>query len=106
MKTFKTSGKNSVTYTLNEKYSHKDWTDVDLTDVDPEEFNDTCIVNSCFYHTPKGNSNRPKYPVFPPNVSNVRFISCNLDNVLITGGMDISDDGFNRNSNQQIELEE
>lgn len=93
-----------VELSVNEKYSHKDFTNQKFIDVDPEEFDNTLIVNSCFYQTREANNgNRPRFQVFPPGMKNVRFLNCNLDNVQITGGMDVSDDGWNRNCSNEID---
>ena len=98
---------NGTEMTVNEKYSHKDFTNQTFTDIDPDEFSNTIIVNSCFYQTRDGHKgNRPRFNVFPAGIQNCRFVCCNLDNVVITGGMDISDDGFNRNCSNEIDEEQ
>jgi len=65
---------------LNEKYSHKDFTQRTLTDTKPEEWNDTEVVNSCFYNE------KPRTQVFPDGTKGVKFIRCNLDNVIVPKG--------------------
>jgi hypothetical protein len=62
---------------VNEKYSHKDFTHKILTDTKPEEWNDTEVVNSCFYNE------QPLTKVFPDDIKGVTFIRCNLDNIVI-----------------------
>ena len=64
----------------NEKYSHKDFTHKILTDTAPEEWNDTEVVNSCFYNE------TPLTKVFPDGIKGVKFIACNLDNIVIPEG--------------------
>ena len=62
---------------INEKYSYKDFTHKTFTSTKPEEWNDTEVVGSCFYNeTPKTN-------VFPDGIKGVKFVRCNLDNVVI-----------------------
>jgi hypothetical protein len=101
MTTFTECGLNGRTWDVNEKYSHGDFTDVDLSEIDPAEFDNTCVINSCFYQSPRQGVVQP-YNSIPANMQNVRFIQCNMDNVSIPAGADISDDGWNRNSNQII----
>jgi hypothetical protein len=104
MQTFTESGKNGREWTVNEKYSNQDFTDADFTEVDPIEFSNMVIINSSFAQNQR-NGETPPYQVFPSGIENSRFISSNLDNVAITADMDISDDGWNRNSNRLIEAE-
>ena len=87
-------------WVVNDQFSNQDFTDYDFTDFDSSQFNDTAIVGSCFYQK-KRDGSAPLYDIFP-NVANVRFLNCNLDNVLIKSGMDISDDGWNRNCNKVV----
>jgi len=61
----------------NEKYSYKDFTNKLLDKTDAAEWNDTEVVGSCFHQ------NTPKTVVFPVGISGVKFIKCNLDNVVI-----------------------
>jgi len=85
---------------VNDDYSNRDFTDSDFSLHDPDEFENMAIVGSCFYQK-KRDGSAPPYDIFP-NVANVRFLNCNLDNVLIKSGMDISDDGWNRNCNKVV----
>ena len=85
-----------IEWIVNDDYSNQDFTDLDFLSHDPDEFENMAIVGSCFYQV-KREGSLPPYDIFP-NVTNVRFINCNLDNVLIKSGMNISDDGWNRNS--------
>jgi len=62
---------------LNEKYSYKDFTNKILTDTDPKEWNDSEVIGACFYNE------KPLTEVFPEGVSGVKFVKCNLDNIVI-----------------------
>ncbi len=105
MTIFKECGENGREWTINEKYSYQDFTNADFTQVDPDEFSNMVIVNSCFYQEPRGNE-IPPYPVFPAGSMNMRLINDNLNNVAITSEMDISNDGWNRCSNEIITIED
>jgi hypothetical protein len=61
----------------NEKFSHKSFLQQTLTDTDPKDWNDTDVVGSCFYNE------KPRTKVFPDGIKNVKFIGCNLDNIVI-----------------------
>ena len=61
----------------NKLYSHKDFTHKILTDTKPEDWNDTEVVNSCFYNE------KPRTEVFPEGIKGVKFVRCNLDNIVI-----------------------
>jgi len=61
----------------NEKFSHKDFMHKILTDTDPKDWDDTEVVGSCFYNE------TPRTKVFPDGIKNVKFIGCNLDNIVI-----------------------
>lgn len=91
---------NGTEWTINDAYSGKDFTDIDFSSANPAEFNNTLIVNSCFFQTAIP-GHTPPYDRFPL-VSNLRFLNCNLDNVLVKSGMDVSDDGWNKNSNRVV----
>lgn len=62
---------------MNEKFSHKDFINQILTDTDPVEWNDTEVINSCFYNE------TPNTRVFPDGITGVVFVGCNLDNVIV-----------------------
>jgi hypothetical protein len=64
----------------NEKYSHKDFTDQIFTHTDLSEWNNTEIIGSCFYNQ------IPLTKVFPSEIKNVKFIGCNLNNIIIPDG--------------------
>jgi len=65
---------------LNKKYSYQSWKRKTFVDVDAKEFNDSEIIGACFYQdTPYSN-------VFPPDIEDVVFERCNLDNVNIPAG--------------------
>ena len=61
----------------NEKYSYKDFTGKKFLDIDPAEFSGTTIIGSCFYQ-----EGTPDTEVFP-EIKDVEFLRCNLDNVFI-----------------------
>ena len=62
---------------MNERYSYKDFTGKTLTETDPKEWNDTEVIGSCFA------SLTPNTRVFPDGITGVKFIKCNLDNVVV-----------------------
>ncbi|MHA1286351.1 MAG: hypothetical protein ACTSPB_02990 [Candidatus Thorarchaeota archaeon] len=72
----------------NEKYSHQNFSDQSFLDIDPEEFNNTHIVGSCFFQTPKYGDDPGFVKIFP-DIKNVTFFRCNLDNVAIPDNCDI-----------------
>ena len=84
---------------INEKYSHKDFTHKILTDTKPEEWNDTEVVNSCFYNE------TPNTDVFPEGIKGVKFIRCNLDNVVVPETCTI-EDGTHKLIQVQNDLED
>ena len=74
---------------LNEKYSYKDHTNKLLDKTDAAEWNDTEVVGTCFHQ------NVPKTVVFPTGIKGVKFVKCNLDNVVIPKDCKV-DGGCNR----------
>ena len=62
---------------LNKEYSYKDFTHKTFTETRPEEWNDTEVVGTCFYNL------KPKSEIFPEGIRGVKFIRCNLDNIVI-----------------------
>lgn len=62
---------------MNEKYSYKDFTHKSFTETDPKEWNDTEVIGSCFYNE------KPKSVIFPEGIRGVKFVRCNLDNIVI-----------------------
>ena len=78
---------------VNTKYSFHVFMRQSFVDVDPSEFNNTEIVGSCFYQESLWDgdslSASPKDPlvdVFPPSMTGVTFVRCNLDNCNIPAG--------------------
>ena len=65
-------------YTVNDKYSWKDFTGKTLTDA--KDLKDIVIFGSCF------SQEIPDTKVFPDDMQNVTFIGCNLDDVYIPVG--------------------
>lgn len=65
------------------EYSNKDFTGRTLIEAD--DLNDQTIYNSCFsQETPNSN-------IFPATMRNVIFKNCNLDNVFIPVGNEVTD---------------
>ena len=62
---------------MNEKYSYKDFTYKTFLDTKPEEWNDSEVICSCFYNE------KPKSLIFPEGIKGVKFVRCNLDNIVI-----------------------
>lgn len=62
---------------LNEKHSYKDYTHKTFVDTKPEEWNDSEVIGSCFHNE------KPKSEIFPEGIKGVKFIRCNLDNIVI-----------------------
>lgn len=104
MTTFTECGENGREWLINEVYSNQDFTDCDFTQRDPGEFSNMVIINSCFYQQQRG-TEMPPYPVFPTGAENMRFINSNLNNVIVTNEMDISNDGWNRCCNETVLIE-
>ncbi len=85
---------------INEKYSFQDFTGKTLTDIPPEEFNNTVIIGSSFFHF-----NKPNTWVFPENMTGVVFKQCNLDNVYIPIGNFIITEGNDKSTNKKIKTQ-
>lgn len=95
---------------INLKYSYKDFTHQNFTEIDPSEFNDSEIVGSCFYQESpydadaQGNSPRTSLVnVFPLLMNDVTFLRCNLDNCKIPGEPGRNTVG-ERSSNRKIRV--
>lgn len=78
---------------INEKYSFKDFTHQTFTSVDASEFDNSEIKGSCFYQETAwdadslgASAKESRSNVFPPAMTGVTFIRCNLDNCLIPAG--------------------
>ena len=76
---------------LNKKYSYKDFTGQDFSNVPASEFNNSEIVGSCFFQRKAINTD-----VFPVGMIGVTFSKCNLNNVLVSIGNTI-DKGCHEN---------
>ena len=88
-------------WAVNDQFSNQDFTDFDFIDFYSSQFDNTVIINACFYQTYRDGFS-PPYSIFPSGMKNVRFIACNLDNVQITSEMDISSDGWNKCCNRTV----
>lgn len=86
---------------MNEKYSYKDFMGQSFTHLPASDFNNSEIVGSCFYQQAA-----PKTKVFPVGITGVRFIRCNLDNVLIPSGNTVEPDCCHRKIMIQNDLED
>ena len=62
---------------LNEKHSYKDYTNKEFTKTDAADWNNSEVVGTCFHQ------NVPKTAIFPVGIKGVKFVRCNLDNVVI-----------------------
>lgn len=58
---------------INEKYSYKNLMNVDLSDVDASEFNNTEIYGSCFYQEDQDGNYIPEGNTININCSNRRI---------------------------------
>ena len=94
----------------NEKYSGRDFTGLSFTSVNVGEFNDSEIIGSCFAqeapYSPQGLDGNPPDPmvdIFPPSMTGVTFVRCNLDNCNIPTGNTVSG-GTNRKIRVQNDL--
>lgn len=83
---------------LNERYSYRDFTGLDFTKIDPKEFDKTIITGTCFSQL------LPLTKVFPPGMTGVLFMKCNLDNVDIPVG-NTMDACCNRQWKEQNDME-
>lgn len=98
---------------INEKYSFKSFTHQTFTKVVASEFNDSEIVGSSFYQESAWDSDSlsvtPKDPmadVFPPLMTGVTFIRCNLDNCNIPAGNTVGERCSARKLRVQNDLED
>jgi len=91
----------------NDKYSYKDFTDVDLSKIDPAEVNDSTIVGSCFAKTiPVDYAGNPfGFLLFPANVKNVILDGCNVDNNRLPAGVTIVDSFGVASTRKRIKIE-
>ena len=90
----------------NEKYSHKDFTGQSFKDILAEEFNNSEIVGSCFYHEAHEDELEVLKDVFPANVIGMKLINCNLDNVKIPVGAELVGNCCNRRIKVQNDTED
>lgn len=70
---------------INQKYSHKDFTNKDLRGENPDDFSNSVIMGSCFYQEATADTpyNKLMKDVFPAGIHDVTFSACNLDNVKV-----------------------
>ena len=86
---------------INEKYSFKDFSGRDFSNLDPKkEFDNTEIVGSCFYQ-----ENKPLSEIFPALMTGVTFKRCNLDNVKVPAGNTIITEDWEKCCNKQIHVQ-
>ena len=99
--------KYAIALEVNEKYSHKDFTNQGFSTVVASEFNNSEIVGSCFYQELaddyQGNPHGKR--IFPVNMMGVVFKRCNLDNVILPAGAAIEDDSGISNSQKKIRIQ-
>ena len=81
---------------MNKKYSYKDFTGLDFSKVDVKEFDDE-IIGTCF------SQSSPMTKIFPPGMTGVSFVKCNLDNVDVPAG-NTQKDCCNRQWKEQNDL--
>ena len=86
---------------INEKYSYKDLSEVNLSNLPSSEFNGTTIIGSCFFK--EGQINRH---IFPDTMEDVKFVKCNLDNCYIPDGNYLDDNSTNKQILTQNDLED
>ena len=80
---------------INQKYSYKDFRDMNFLDIDAVEFSDTIIVGTCFSQTLWYKNKPRRVKIFPDDITGVIFKECNLDNVYIPPGNTV-DGGTNK----------
>jgi hypothetical protein len=71
---------------INEKYSYKDFTNINLSLHNPEDFSNTTIIGSCFYI-----ESNDFVITFPSGTENITFNRCNLDNIILPKNSIIDD---------------
>ena len=85
---------------VNEKYSYKDFMNINFVKLDAKEFNNSTIIGTNFYQFEK-----VKEDIFPDGLVNVIFEKCNMDNVLIKSGMTVDDTNSKRLLKIQQDME-
>lgn len=98
---------------VNDKYSYKDFTGVDLSSESAADFNGTEIVGSCFAQEASydagslgQNPLNPSVNPFPPSMNGVTFTRCNLDNCIVIANNVVGDRSINRNIRVMNDLED
>lgn len=90
----------------NKKYSFKDFTGQSFVNVDPQEFNNTEIVGSCFYRESSLLDLSVIKNIFPIGMTGVTFSRCNLDNVNVPIGNTVSPNCCSRKIKVQNDRED
>ena len=91
----------------NEKYSYGDFSGQRFLEVDPQEFNDSEIVGSCFaQQLPADHAGETLPEVFPAAMKGVVFRRCNLDNVLVPPDNTVEPSCCRRRIKMQNDLED
>ena len=68
---------------MNKKYSYQNFMNKDFLKIDAKEFNNSEIIGTCFAQE---YNEITKKDIFPKGMIGVKFIKCNLDNVVVPEG--------------------
>lgn len=91
---------------LNERYSFKDFMNINLRNVPAAELNNTCIKGSNFYQEWQEGDVWLEKEIFPSGIRGVEFVRCNLDNVHVPDNNVVSPDSSKRIIRVQNDLED